>query len=81
MHIGAQSRINFGIYLLNDTSFGHETWTTNTYSYGEFFREILHNLEDSVLNPGLFSIYQPTTINQKPITSLFILLFWRCALR
>ena len=32
-------RVYFGIYLLNCTSFGHETWSTNSYSHEQYFQK------------------------------------------
>ena len=31
-------RKHFQIYLLNCKSLGHETWPTNTYSHGQYFK-------------------------------------------
>ena len=45
-------------YILNRNSYGHATWPTNRYSHGKkYLRKILDLLEDSVLNPDIFTIY------------------------
>ena len=61
-----RGRRHFSIYLLNCTSMVcRETWPTTRYGCGQYFRNILDDLEDSKSRTCL--IYNPTAINRKSI--------------
>ena len=41
---------------MNRKSFGRETWPIMRYSHRKKLGNILHDMEDWVLNPGLFNL-------------------------
>ena len=82
--ISIWGKVPFWISLLNSKSLGHETWLTSTCSHVlgiSFLGKVLHDLEDWSPKASPFLIWPLTTINQKPIIAVFVLFFWRFALR
>ena len=67
--------IYFRIYLLNRTSFAHETRPTNIYSHGRYLQEIFCMIWRTGFNIQAsrpFSIYSPAAISLKSMHLCFL---------